>query len=133
MVFEKIKNVFKSPSEDLIQEEYMELDVDGKREQDHKVLVKLFVIKKYEDANRILNAIREGYTIAIVDFKVLKQKDPIELKRAVAKLKKTVDALNGSIAGHDNFLVVTPAFAQIHKETEQDSVDFQSRTEEKFE
>jgi SepF-like predicted cell division protein (DUF552 family) len=51
-------------------------------------MVKLFVIKKYEDANRLLNSLREGYTIAIVDFKILKQKDPIELKRAVAKLKK---------------------------------------------
>ena len=103
-------------------DEYMELDVDSKKEPDHKVIVKLFVIKKYEDINRILNSIREGYTIAIVDFRVLKTKDPIELKRAVAKLKKTVDALDGSIAGHDNFLVVTPAFAKIYKEVEADAV-----------
>ena len=120
MVFERIRKAFTNSSEDLMHDEYMELDVDSKKEPDHKVIVKLFVIKKYEDINRILNSIREGYTIAIVDFRVLKQKDPIELKRAVAKLKKTVDALDGSIAGHDNFLVVTPAFAKIYKEVEQD-------------
>jgi SepF-like predicted cell division protein (DUF552 family) len=118
MVFEKIRKAFSS-SEDSMQEEYMELDLDSKKEATHKVLVKLFTIRKYEDTNRILNALREGYTIAIVDFKVLKQKDPIELKRAVAKLKKTIDALEGSIAGHDNFLVITPAFAKIYKEVEE--------------
>jgi len=122
MVFERIRKAFTNSSEDLMHDEYMELDVDSKKEPDHKVIVKLFVIKKYEDINRILNAIREGYTIAIVDFRVLKQKDPIELKRAVAKLKKTVDALEGSIAGHDNFLVVTPAFAKIYKEVDQEEV-----------
>ena len=118
MVFEKIKKAFTGSSSDL-QEEYMELDIDSKKDSTHKVLVKLFTIKKYEDTNRILNALREGYTIAIVDFKVLKQKDPIELKRAVAKLKKTIDALDGSIAGHDNFLVITPTFAKIYKEVEE--------------
>ena len=122
MVFERIRKAFTNSSEDLMHDEYMELDVDSKKEPDHKVIVKLFVIKKYEDINRILNSIREGYTIAIVDFRVLKTKDPIELKRAVAKLKKTVDALDGSIAGHDNFLVVTPAFAKIYKEVEADAV-----------
>ncbi len=134
MVFEKLKKAFGSSSEDdLIQEEYIELDLDSKKNQDHKVMVKLFVIKKYEDANRILNSIREGYTIAIVDFKILKQKDPIELKRAVAKLKKTVEAINGSIAGHENFLVITPAFAQIYKESDVDGTEAQSiRPEEKF-
>lgn len=122
MVFEKIKNVFGGSSDESLEEEYVELDLASRVPQDNKVLVKLFMIKKYEDIARILNAIREGYTIAIVDFKVLKQKDPIELKRAVAKLKKTVEAIDGSIAGHDNFLVVTPSFAKIHKEIDEETV-----------
>lgn len=124
MVFKKIKNAFGRGSEDEFEEEYMELDLIASAPKEKKILVKLFVMKKYEDLSKILDSIREGYTIAIVDFKILKQKDPIELKRAVAKLKKTVEAIGGSIAGHDNFLVVTPSFAKIHREIE----DFQETT-----
>ena len=119
MVFEKIKRAFSNPSgEEYMNEEYIELDLNAREEKDKKVQVKLFVLKRYEDVVRIINSLREGYTIAIIDFKILKQKDPIELKRAVAKLKKTVDALEGSIAGHENIVVVTPSFAKIYKEVD---------------
>jgi len=99
-------------------EDYLEIDLD-KEEREGKVLVKLFVLKKYEDVNVILNVLREGYTIAIIDIKVLKSKDPIELKRAVSKIKKTTDALEGNIAGFgENLLIVTPPFAQIQREVQ---------------
>ena len=59
---------------------------------------------------------REGYTIAVIDIKPLKTKDVIELKRAIAKIKKTVDALEGSIAGFgDTTIIATPKFAEINK------------------
>lgn len=97
-------------------EEYLEIDLN-QVERDNKVLVKLFVLKQYEEVNEILNVLREGYTIAIVDIKVLRQKDPIELKRAVSKIKKTADALEGNIAGFgENIIIITPSFAKIHKE-----------------
>jgi SepF-like predicted cell division protein (DUF552 family) len=97
-------------------EDYLEIDLD-KEEKEGKVLVKLFVLKKYEDVNSILNVLREGYTIAVIDIKVLKSKDPIELKRAVSKIKKTTDALEGNIAGFgENLLIVTPPFAKIQRE-----------------
>ena len=97
MVFEKLKKAFSiSGAKD--GDEYIEIDLT-KEEKDHKVMVKLFTLKQYEDINEVLNALREGYTITIVDIKTLKQKDPIELKRAISKLKKTTDALEGTIAG----------------------------------
>jgi len=99
-------------------EDYLEIDLD-KEEREGKVLVKLFVLKKYEDVNVILNVLREGYTIAIIDIKVLKSKDPIELKRAVSKIKKTTDALEGNIAGFgENLLIVTPPFAKIQRDVQ---------------
>jgi SepF-like predicted cell division protein (DUF552 family) len=115
MVFKKLRQSF-SKSMNEPEDEYLEIDLDQENEKKNKILVKLFVLKNYEDVNKILNALREGYTIVIVDFRVLKQKDPIELKRAVSKIKKTVDALEGSIAGHDNIVIATPSFAKIHKE-----------------
>jgi SepF-like predicted cell division protein (DUF552 family) len=117
MAFEGIKKIFGGGLKgEGSPEDYLEIDLD-KEEKEGKVLVKLFVLKKYEDVNVILNALREGYTIAIIDIKVLKQKDPIELKRAVSKIKKTTDALEGNIAGFgENLLIVTPSFAQIQRE-----------------
>lgn len=118
MVFDKIRKAFSdSVGEDLGSDEYLEIDLE-QQEKENKVLVKLFVLKDYDDVNNILSALREGYTIAIIDFRILKQKDAIELKRAISKIKKTVDALEGSIAGHENIVIVTPAFAKIYKEAD---------------
>jgi len=117
MVFDKIRKAFSSTeSDEGLGEEYLEIDLE-QEERDNKVLVKLFVLKHYEDINEILSALREGYTIAIIDIKILRQKDSIELKRAISKIKKTTDALEGNIAGFgENMVIVTPSFAKIHKE-----------------
>lgn len=117
MVFDKIRRAFseKSPDEDF-NEDYVEIDL-GKEEHESKVSVKLFMLKDYDHVNEILTALREGYTIAIIDIKTLRQKDSIELKRAVSKIKKTIEALEGSIAGFgENVVIATPSFAKIHKE-----------------
>jgi len=95
--------------------DFVEIDT-GLKENDSKVAVKTFVLKTYEDINPILNALREGYSIAVIDIKSLKAKDVIELKRVVSKIKKTVEAIEGSIAGFgDNVIIATPSFAKIQK------------------
>jgi SepF-like predicted cell division protein (DUF552 family) len=110
-----IKDWFKQKSE-VPEEEYLEIDLE-KGEKEKKVVVKPFVLKTYEDVNEILNSMRDGFTIAMIDIKSLRQKDSIELKRAVSKIKKTIDALEGSIAGFgENIIIATPSFATIHRE-----------------
>lgn len=95
--------------------DYIEVDV-GKEEKKSKVVVRPFVMKTFDDTNRILEALREGSTIALIDIKPLKQKDIVELKRAISKLKKTVDALEGNIAGFgENTLVATPSYIDIFR------------------
>ena len=116
MIFDKIKKIFSNQIDKMDDEDYLEIDI-GQEKKDKKILVKLFVLKEFEDVNHILNALREGFTIAIIDIKILKQKDSIELKRAVSKIKKTIDALEGNIAGFgENIVIATPSFARIHKE-----------------
>jgi len=116
-----IKNWFKKTGEDA--SDYIEVDI-GKEAKKAKILIKPFVLKKFEDVNEVLNYLREGYTIAIIDIKPLKSKDIIEVKRAIAKLKKTADALEGSIAGFgDGIVIVTPQFAEIAKVSGMASVD----------
>ena len=89
MALDKLKRIFSSSIEPM-EDEYIEIDLEQEKGRENKVLVKLFVLRQYEDVNQILNALRDGYTIAIIDFRILKQKDPIELKRAVSKIKKTI-------------------------------------------
>ncbi len=128
MVLDRIKKVFSgSLGNSDFEDEYLEIDL-GKEEKDNKVFVKLFTLKNYDEVTEVLNALREGYTIAIIDIKILRQKDPIELKRAISKIKKTTDALEGNIAGFgDNVVIVTPSFAKIHKEIQKPKEEKKNR------
>ncbi|MBS3084942.1 cell division protein SepF [Candidatus Pacearchaeota archaeon] len=115
MAFKTFKKIFGGGGVDASDDEYLEIDLSQEKKE-NKVVVKLFNLNDYEDSNMILNALREGYTIAIIDIRNLKKKDPIELKRAISKIKKTSDALEGSIAGFgENIVVVTPSFAKVEK------------------
>ena len=111
-----------------VSEEYVEIDLNSSEPQQNKVLVRPFVLRSFEDITSILNSLREGYTIAVIDIKPLKTKDIIELKRSIAKIKKTIEALEGSIAGFgDNTIIATPSFAKIHREPQEpkkERVDF---------
>ena len=112
------------------EEEYVEIDTESSKPKENKVVVRPFVLKSMEGMDDILNSLREGYTIAVIDIKQLKAKDIIELKRAISKIKKTVDALEGTIAGFgDNIIIATPQFAEIRKPIERvakprDKLDF---------
>ena len=112
MVFEGLRKAFGGDNKE---DEYIEIDL-GKETKKAKVIVRPFVLKSFEDVTPILNSLREGYTIAIIDIKQLRAKDIIELKRAISKIKKTADALEGNIAGFgENMIIVTPQFADIYK------------------
>ncbi len=104
-------------------EEYLELDTSVERRDASKVIVRPFVIEDFSDIKAILDALREGYTIALVNIKPLKEKDLVELKRAINKLKKTCEAIEGDIAGFgDDYIVVTPSFARIHRSSNTQSL-----------
>ena len=108
-------------------EEYVEIDVNSITPKEQKVIVKPFVLKNFENMDEILNSLRSGYTIVVIDIRPLKSKDLIELKRAISKIKKTVDAMEGAIAGFgENIIIATPPFAHIHRPTEKkkDKADF---------
>ncbi len=95
--------------DDDLSPDFIEIDLD-QESNDSKVFVKTFVLKTYEDINPILDALRSGYTIAVIDIKQIKSKDVVELKRAISKIKKTVDALEGKIAGFgEHTVIATPS------------------------
>ena len=83
-------------------------------EEEEKLIVRYFVVEKPSDTRPILTALREGYTIAIIDVRPMREME--ELKRAMAKVKRTCEATDGDIAGlKSNLFVATPSFVKVHR------------------
>ena len=119
--FKKIKEsiikTFKSEDDYDFSEDFVELDTKPEAGLKSKITIRPFIIEDFTDIKHHIDALREGYTIALLNIRPLKEKDIVELKRAVNKLKKTCDAIEGDIAGFgDDWLVVTPSFANIYRE-----------------
>jgi SepF-like predicted cell division protein (DUF552 family) len=97
---------------------YVEIPPEGSAPPiKEKIMIRPFVIEEFGDIKPILDALREGYTISLVNIRPLKDKDLVELKRAINKLKKTCEAVEGDIAGFgDDWIALTPSFAKIHRE-----------------
>ncbi|MFT4304677.1 MAG: cell division protein SepF [Candidatus Woesearchaeota archaeon] len=116
----KIKNSLKADYDDhdisANEEEYVELNTTVKEDGTKEVIVRPFVMEDFSDIKTILDSLRKGNTIALINIKPLKDRDLIELKRAISKLKKTCSAIDGDIAGFgDDYIVVVPSFASIHR------------------
>lgn len=107
------------------QEDYVELS-GGSDGPKSKIVVRPFIIQDFADIKPALDALREGYTIVLANVGPLKEKDMIEVKRAVAKLKKTCEAIDGDIAGFgEDWIVITPSFASVFRNKEVDNIDSQ--------
>ena len=90
------------------QKEYIELDTSGS-EGAHQMTVKTYTINAFGDIKQVLDDLRHGYTIAILNIKPLRDSDTVDLQRAISKLKKTGEAVNGDIAGlGEDYIIATP-------------------------
>ena len=95
---------------------YVELDKESPSDSKSRMQVRPYVIEEFENIKSILDALREGNTVALINIKPLKDKDLVELKRAINKLKKTCDALEGDIAGFgENWIAAVPKNAFIYR------------------
>jgi SepF-like predicted cell division protein (DUF552 family) len=103
-------------------EEYVEVGPEA-TEGKSKIIVRPFVLQDFDDIKPILDDLREGYTVALVNIRPLKEKDIVELKRAINKLKKTTEAIEGDIAGFgEDYIVVTPSFAKVYRSSQTEEV-----------
>ena len=118
-----LKEKFAKPEEEMEEpleqvDEYVELSSEAPQEGKSRVIVRPFVMEEFEDIKEILDVLREGSTIALVNIRPLKEKDLVELKRAISKLRKTCEAIEGDIAGFgEDYVVAVPYFARIHRQT----------------
>lgn len=114
-----LKEKFTKPSDDDAAEHtensYVEVAAE-KKEEKSKIIVRPFVMEEFEDIKEVLDVLREGTTIALVNIRPLKEKDLVELKRAISKLRKTCEAIDGDVAGFgEDYVVAVPYFARIFR------------------
>ncbi|MBL7147502.1 MAG: cell division protein SepF [Nanoarchaeota archaeon] len=125
-IFSKIKDKLKKEDyfSDDIDSDYVEIDTEVDKSKKAKITIRPFVIEDFADIKSALDALREGMTIALLNIKPLKDKDIVELKRAINKVKKTCDAIGGDIAGFgEDWIVVTPSFAQVYRSTQTEDIE----------
>lgn len=102
--------------EELREDDFLELDHEGNANID-AIPIRIAHVNDYGDIDYVQKSLREG-NIVFAKIKTLKEKDMSELKRAIERLRKTVTALNGDIAGVDeNYIIATPNFARIDRDT----------------
>jgi len=112
--FKKKPEVFVEDDSD----DYLSItEVNKKTTKEDSLLdVRVFVLDNYENIRDILDIIRGEKTLCLIDIHLLRNKDPDELRRAIDKLKKTVEAVAGEVVGfHENWILVSPKNVFIHK------------------
>ena len=98
------------------QKEYVELDTSAS-EGKKRIIVKNYTIEDFSDIKGVLDGLREGYTIAVLNIRPLRETDTVDLQRAINKLKKTTEAINGDIAGlGEDYIIATPEIAKIARD-----------------
>ncbi|QGA80463.1 cell division protein SepF [Candidatus Nanohalobium constans] len=101
-------------SEDIVEDDFVELDAKPADEK-QDVVVRAETLKEFDDTEKVQEQLRDG-KIVWVNIQPLKNRDMTKLKRAVKRLKKTVRAVDGDIAGVDEeWIVLTPEYASIER------------------
>lgn len=100
------------------EEDFIEIEPESVK-RGEEIPIRIVKLNEYGDADKVQKALRDG-SVVFVKIKTLKEKDMTELKRAIERLRKTVSAVSGDIAGVDeNYLIVTPSYAKIMRGEEQ--------------
>lgn len=106
------KTVIKKEDE----EEFIELEPEELHKKSAKIYIKYFILTDFADIKPVIDSLREGYTIALMKIKPLKDKDMNELKRAINKVKRTCEAIDGEIVGIDeDWIIAVPNFVEVYK------------------
>ncbi|MEM1687967.1 MAG: cell division protein SepF [Nanopusillaceae archaeon] len=94
--------------------DYIEV-VPIKKAEETKIWVRVFVLKDSSDVKAVVDTLREGNTIVFIDIRKLKEeKDIVELKKVINRIKSVINAINGDIVGVGNdWIIATPSFAKI--------------------
>ena len=88
------------------------------RKYENKLQVRTFSLTEFEDVKKISKCVREGQSVALIDLKPLREKDIIDLKRSVNKLKALSQEVQGDIAGlSGDWVVMTPGGISVERQS----------------
>ena len=95
------------------QEDYLEVPAQKSKKM---YSVRTYVLEDFNDVKPVMDAIRKGGTIALVDIAPLQERDEIDLKRAINKLKAATSEVSGNIVGlQKSWIVLTPNSVDVEK------------------
>ncbi len=119
MPFDFLKNNKKDDSSDqVIDDDFVELDAEM-QEGNKKVVIRAETLQEFDDIEDVQDHLRNDHVVWI-NIAPLKNKDMTNLKRAVNRLKKTIKAIDGDMAGVDeNWIVACPSYAEIARSTKE--------------
>ncbi len=104
-------------TEEVIDDDFVELDAEISQSSE-KVVIRAETLKEFKDVEKVQEHLRNNHVVW-VNIKPLKNKDMTDLKRAVKRLKKTVKAIDGDMAGVDEDWIVTcPSYATIERSSD---------------
>ncbi len=96
-----------------VPEEFVEVATSRQRPD---YAVRTFSLKEYDNLKKVLKVLRTGRVITLIDVKPLKEKDMIDLKRAINKLKTVTAEIGGEIVGlTGDWIVITPHSVSFYK------------------
>jgi SepF-like predicted cell division protein (DUF552 family) len=106
----------KSREYELNEMDYIEVDESATERKEGHLKIKVKTLNEFKDVEEVQQELRNG-NIVFVKIKPLRDRDMMELKRAIDKLRKTCVAIDGDIAGIDeDYVVATPEGVVIHRE-----------------
>ncbi len=100
-----------------VDDDFVELDAVATEER-QKVVVRAVTLKEFDDVDEVQEHLRNNH-IVWVNIRPLKNKDMTKLKRAIKRLKKTIKAIDGDMAGVDeDWVIACPSFAEIERSSD---------------
>jgi SepF-like predicted cell division protein (DUF552 family) len=105
-------------SEEIVDDDFVELDAEV-AEGDKKAVIRAETLQEFDDIEAVQDHLRNDH-IVWINIGPLKSKDMTNLKRAVNRLKKTIKAIDGDMAGVDeSWIVACPSYAEIARSTKE--------------
>ena len=116
--FLKKDNESSDSNDQVIEDDFVELDAEMKK-GNKKVVIRAETLQEFDDIENVQEHLRNDHVVWI-NIAPLKNKDMTNLKRAVNRLKKTIKAIDGDMAGVDeNWIVACPSYAEIARSTKE--------------
>ncbi|MBY6287263.1 DUF552 domain-containing protein [Nanohaloarchaea archaeon H12] len=106
-------------SDNSVGDDFVELDAEVEN-RDEKVVIRAETLQELDDIEEVQDHLRNDH-IVWVNIGPLKNRDMADLKRAIKRLKKTIRAIDGDMAGVDESYILTcPEYAEIARSTKEE-------------